>query len=90
MMFSDNYYSARRKWKDAFADLSDEELMAIAAALSDTLIIPNWFNRAVLAEMLHEPVEQAAYDSFRRKLKDFRIDDEVSDRIIEIWYASEE
>ena len=36
--------------------------------------------------MLHEPVEQAAYDSFRQKLKDFRIDDEVSDRIIEIWY----
>ena len=90
MTFSDNYYSLRRKWSDTFADLSDEELMAIAAALSDTLIIPNWFDRAVLAEMLHEPVEQAAYDSFRRKLKDFRIDDEVSDRIIEIWYASEE
>ena len=89
-MFSDNYYSARRKWQDAFADLSDEELMAIAAALSDTLIIPNWFNRAVLAEMLHEPVEQAAYDSFRQKLKDVRIDDEVSDRIIEIWHTSEE
>ena len=90
MTYSDNYYSARCKWKNAFASLPDEELMAIAAALSDTLIIPNWFNRAVLAEMLHEPVEQAAYDSFRRKLKDCRIDDEVSDRTIEIWHTSEE
>lgn len=89
-MFSNNYYLARCKWKAAFAGLSDEELMAIAAAISDMLIIPNWFDRAVLAEMLHEPVEQAAYDSFRRKLKDFRIDDEVSDRIIEIWHTSEE
>jgi hypothetical protein len=90
MTLSDNYYPARCKWKNTFAGLSDEELMAIAAALSDTLIIPNWFDRAVLAEMLHEPVDQAAYESFRRKLRDFRIDDEVSDRIIEIWYATEE
>lgn len=90
MTFSDNYDSLRQKWSDTFANLSDEELMAITAALSDTLIIPNWFDRAVLAKMLHEPVDQAAYDAFRQKLRDYRIDDEVSDRIIEIWHESEE
>lgn len=89
-MFSDNYYPARCKWKEAFAGLSDEELMAATAALSDTLIIPNWFDRATLAGVLHEPVDQAAYDSFRRKLKDYCIDDEVSDRMFEIWHEIEE
>ena len=89
-MYSDSYYQARRKWNETFAGLPDEELMAATAALSDTLIIPNWFDRAVLAEVLHEPVDQAAYDAFRQKLRDYRIDDEVSDRIFEIWHASEE
>ena len=89
-MFSNDYYQARCKWKAAFAGLADEELMAAAAALSDTLIIPNWFDRAILAEMLHESIDQDAYDSFRHKLRDFRIDDEVSDRIVEIWHESEE
>jgi hypothetical protein len=90
MMFSNDYDQARRKWSETFAGLPDEELMAAAAALSDMLIIPNWFDRATLAEMFDEPVDQAAYDAFRHKLMDYRFDDEVSDRIFEIWYASEE
>lgn len=89
-MFSDNYDLSRQKWSDTFTGLPDEELMAAAAALSDTLVIPNWFDRATLSEMLQEPIDQAAYDAFRQKLRDYRFDGEVSDRIFEIWYASEE
>jgi hypothetical protein len=85
MTISDKYCSLRCKWSETFAGLPDEELMAATAALSDTLIIPNWFDRATLAEILHEPVDQAAYDAFRHKLRAYCIDDEVSDRISEIW-----
>lgn len=63
------------------------------AKLSDKIVIPNWFDRATLEDLVDEKISQKNYEKFREWLKDTDLADEVSELVREyfgMWDWDEE
>lgn len=80
-----DYGETRSEWKAVFAQLDNEELLSVCGALSDFLIIPNWFNRRILEDVVGEPITPEAFQDFLEHVKKSDYDDEVSGRMRDIW-----
>ncbi len=55
------YAADKAKWVEALGSVGDDELMALVGAVSDRLIVPNWFDRETLEKVLDRTVSQEKY-----------------------------
>ena len=77
----------RREMDDLVATLTDEERVElIGACHSSGILVPNWYHRELVAEMVGEDIAQDEWDEFREWFDDSGIPDDIS-RDLRSWWS---
>jgi hypothetical protein len=77
----------RAKWGEALRSVGDDELMALVGAVSDRLIVPNWFDRETLEKVLDRAVSQEEYMELHDFVYKSNCANRISEEIEYLWNA---
>ena len=86
-MNSDQYAAEKAKWVEALSSESDEALMALIGAVSDRLIVPNWFDKDTVEEILDRTVSQEKYMEFHDFVQESNCANMISEEMEFLWDA---
>jgi hypothetical protein len=82
----EGFDAAREKWNPMFrAGLNDDELAYIVIGLAYKMLIPVWYHKDQLENMIGQSISEEAFQGFLSFIDDSDIDSEVGDLVIDYW-----